>query len=145
MNRGAGVSRPRWTGINPDLIYIEVDGQRRDPGSPRRRIAALPSGTEVAIANIGWRGRLSIGRLLKGRLLVDTERYVALPSNREPLILASGDRAALGYFARRLSTVPPGNTRVWLTTVGLRALRLPGITALLPTVFRDIVVIGRRA
>lgn len=52
-------------------------------------------------------------------------QYVAVPSRRHPLIIASRDPAVLRYLAASVLSVPPGTGPVLslLLTLGLRAFR----------------------
>lgn len=52
-------------------------------------------------------------------------KYIAVPSRRRPLIVASRDPAVLRYLAASVLSVPPGTGPVpgMLVTIGLRALR----------------------
>jgi hypothetical protein len=54
--------------------------------------------------------------------------YVAVPSRRRPLIVASWDRAVLRYLADTVLSVPPGAGQLLSAalTVGLRLLRYRG-------------------
>ena len=51
--------------------------------------------------------------------------YIAVPSRRHPLIVASWDRAVLRYLADAVLSVPPGvgQGRSMILTAGLRMLR----------------------
>jgi hypothetical protein len=51
--------------------------------------------------------------------------YVAMPSRRRPLIVASWDRAVLRYLAATVLSVPPGTGQLLsaLLTAGLRIFR----------------------
>jgi hypothetical protein len=54
--------------------------------------------------------------------------YIAVPSRRHPLIVASWDRAVLRYLAEAVLSVPPGSGQglSMVLTAGLRMLRYPG-------------------
>ncbi len=54
--------------------------------------------------------------------------YIAVPSRRHPLIVASWDRAVLRYLADAVLSVPPGSGQglSMVLTAGLRTLRYPG-------------------
>ena len=54
--------------------------------------------------------------------------YIAVPSRRHPLIVASWDRAVLRYLADAVLSVPPGvgQGRSMVLTAGLRMLRYRG-------------------
>lgn len=58
-------------------------------------------------------------------LLPAGRRYLAIPSRRHPLVIASLDRAVLGYLAGAVLSVPPGAgpVRSLLLTLGLRLFR----------------------
>jgi hypothetical protein len=64
-------------------------------------------------------------------LLPDGE-YIAVPSRRRPLIVASRDPAVLRYLAASVLSVPPGTGPVLglLLTIGLRAFRHRGCARL---------------
>jgi hypothetical protein len=60
--------------------------------------------------------------------LLSRGQYIAVPSRRRPLIVASWDAAVLRYLAASVLSVPPGTGPVLslLVTVGLRVFRYPG-------------------
>ena len=72
--------------------------------------------------------------------------YIAVPSRRHPLIVASWDRAVLRYLAEAVLSVPPGvgQGRSMVLTAGLRILRYPG-SWLLAVLLRagGAVLVGR--
>lgn len=84
---------------------------------PPRRTSA---GAGFAAAAPPWSLRPQPGRGVRA--------YVAVPSRRHPLIVASWDRAVLRYLADTVLSVPPGAGQVLsaVLTVGLRMLRYRG-------------------
>ncbi len=60
--------------------------------------------------------------------LLSRGKYLAVPSRRRPLIVASWDPAVLRYLAASVLSVPPGAGPVLtlLVTIGLRVFRHPG-------------------
>ena len=61
--------------------------------------------------------------------LLPAGAYIAVPSRRRPLVVASWDRAVLRYLADSVLSVPPGAGPVLsvVLTAGLRLLRYPGV------------------
>jgi hypothetical protein len=84
---------------------------------PPRRVGAAAG---FAAAATPWSLRLRSGRGVRA--------YVAVPSRRRPLIVASWDRAVLRYIADTVLSVPPGTGPLLsaVLTVGLRMLRYRG-------------------
>lgn len=84
---------------------------------PPRRTGAV---TGFAAAAAPWSLRPQPGRGVRA--------YVAVPSRRHPLIVASWDRAVLRYLADTVLSVPPGAGPVLsaVLTVGLRMFRYRG-------------------
>ena len=64
---------------------------------------------------------------LRSRQESGARAYVAVPSRRRPLIVASWDRAVLRYLADSVLSVPPGTGQVlsMVLTAGLRMFRYP--------------------
>lgn len=82
--------------------------------------ALLPAGT-VRVSQPGpW--------ALRARPGSGVRAYIAVPSRRHPLIVASWDRAVLRYLADTVLSVPPGSGQVVsaVLTAGLRMLRYRG-------------------
>jgi len=65
---------------------------------------------------------------LRPRAASGVRAYIAVPSRRHPLIVASWDRAVLRYLAGTVLSVPPGAGQLvsLVATAGLRLLRYPG-------------------
>ena len=101
------VSAPAWAALLPaETVWLS---------RPPRR-----AGTAFAAAASPWSLRLRPRRGIRA--------YVAVPSRRRPLIVASWDRAVLRYLAGTVLSVPPGAGQVLSAalTVGLRLLRYRG-------------------
>ncbi len=83
---------------------------------PRR--AGVAAGFATAAAP--WSLRPRRGRCARA--------YIAVPSRRRPLLVASWDRAVLRYLADTVLSVPPGGgqLRSAVLTAGLRLLRYRG-------------------
>ncbi|MGH3222739.1 MAG: hypothetical protein ACRDPY_29270 [Streptosporangiaceae bacterium] len=79
--------------------------------------ALLPAGT-VRVSQPGpW--------ALRARPGSGVRAYIAVPSRRRPLVVASWDRAVLRYLADSVLSVPPGAGPVlsMVVTAGLRMFR----------------------
>jgi hypothetical protein len=105
---------------------------------PRRSgtTAGPSAGFAAAVAQWSLRSRPERG----------ARAYVAVPSRRRPLIVASWDRAVLRYLADTVLSVPPGTGRTVsaVLSIGLRMLRFPGMWRI-AVVFRagGAVLVGR--
>jgi len=90
-------------------VITPIDAQRGGPAAPR---SAPPL----------WCGLLPAGR-----------RFVALPSSRDPVIVAELDAEVLSYVRTSLLTAPPrSRLPAWAYTAADQALRLPWTWRLLP-------------
>jgi hypothetical protein len=107
----------------------------------RRQLPGLPSGTAAA----GRGGPLDAARPVRSADGHHLRSYVALPSWRQPVIVAERDPVLLRYVSDSLLTVPPGVGPVasFALSVGLRLLRLPGSGAVARSVLPRRVVVGR--
>lgn len=78
--------------------------------------------------------------------LLPPGQYIAVPSRRRALIVASRDPAVLRYLADSILSVPPGTGPVLslLLTIGLRSFRYVGV-ALLAAIPRTRVMLVTRA
>jgi len=87
---------------------------------PPRRAGPQITAASFAVAAAPW----SLRSWPEPRL----RAYVAVPSRRHPLIVASWDRAVLRYLADAVLSVPPGvgQGRSMILTAGLRMLRYRG-------------------
>ena len=114
---------PAWAAFLPgDIVWL--------PGPPwwaparrlRRAMAEHPEGTSVAVTASPW--AVLRTRETDGRPAV--LGYLAIPSRRDPLVVASQDRATLRYVATSVLSVPPGAGPLasMMLTAGLRLLRL---------------------
>ena len=143
MRDPAGES-PAWTAFLPGGI-VWLPGQHRWAAVQRlrRAMASHPEGTSVAVAASPWAALRA--REAGGRPLV--LGYLAIPSWRHPLVVASQDPAVLRYIATSVLSVPPGAGPVasLVLTAGLRLLRLRPVSMLaaaLPA--GGLVLVGRR-
>jgi hypothetical protein len=84
---------------------------------PPRRTGPQVTAASFATAAAPWS--------LRSRPECHLRAYIAVPSRRHPLIVASWDRAVLRYLADAVLSVPPGAGQVLsaVLTVGLRMLR----------------------
>jgi hypothetical protein len=100
--------------------------------------ALLPAGT-VRVSQPGpW--------ALRARPGSGVRAYIAVPSRRHPLIVASWDRAVLRYLADSVLSVPPGAGPVlsMVVTAGLRMFRYPASWLLLAALrMGGAVLVGR--
>ena len=107
------------------------------PRPPRRHGSQIIA-AGFAAAAAPWSRRSRPERRLRA--------YIAVPSRRHPLIVASWDRAVLRYLAEAVLSVPPGvgQGRSMVLTAGLRILRYPG-SWLLAVLLRagGAVLVGR--
>jgi hypothetical protein len=87
---------------------------------PPRRAGPAITAAGFAAAAAPWSLRSRPERRLRA--------YIAVPSRRNPLIVASWDRAVLRYLADAVLSVPPGSGQglSMVLTAGLRTLRYPG-------------------
>jgi hypothetical protein len=87
---------------------------------PPRRAEPQTTSAGFAAAAAPWSLRSRPGRPVRA--------YVAVPSRRRPLIVASWDRAVLRYLADSVLSVPPGAGPLVsaVLTAGLRMFRYPG-------------------
>ena len=119
-----------WAALLPGgTVWLSRPPRRAGPRSPRRASPRPPR-----------RGRSARGRSAGVRA------YIAVPSRRRPLIVASWDRAVLRYLADSVLSVPPGAGQVlsMVLTAGLRMFRYPG-SWLLAVMLRagGAVLVGR--
>jgi hypothetical protein len=100
--------------------------------------ALLPAGT-VWVSQPGpW--------ALRARPGSGVRAYIAVPSRRRPLIVASWDRAVLRYLADSVLSVPPGAGPVlsMVVTAGLRMFRYPASWLLVVALRKGgAVLVGR--
>ena len=100
--------------------------------------ALLPAGTVWMPRAAPW--------ALRSRPGTGVRAYIAVPSRRRPLIVASWDRDVLRYLADSVLSVPPGAGPAvsMVVTAGLRMFRYPA-SWLLAAVFRmgGVVLVGR--
>jgi hypothetical protein len=143
MNDPAGDS-PAWAAFLPaDIVWLP--GQHRWAAARRlrRAVASHPEGTSVAVAASPW--AVLRAREAGGRPAV--LGYVAIPSRRDPLVVASQDGAALRYVATSVLSVPPGAGPLasMVLTAGLRLLRLRPVWMLAAALRAGgVVLVGRR-
>jgi hypothetical protein len=130
MTAGTPIDDPAWAALLPGgTVWL--------PRPPRR---ARPQITTAgfAAAAAPWSLRSWPERRIRA--------YVAVPSRRQPLIVASWDRAVLRYLADAVLSVPPGvgQGRSMILTAGLRMLRYRGFWRLV-VLFRvgGAVLVGR--
>ena len=114
---------PAWAAFLPaDIVWLPGPHRWAAARRLRRAMASHPKGTSVAVTASPWavlRARETDGRpTVRG--------YLAIPSSRDPLVVASQDRAALRYVATSVLSVPPGAGPLasMVLTAGLRLLRL---------------------
>jgi hypothetical protein len=104
--------------------------------APRRSGSPAGASAGFAAAVAPWSLRSRPGR----------RAYIAVPSRRRPLIVASWDRAVLRYLADSVLSVPPGTGPVlsMVLTAGLRMFRYPALW-LLAVMLRagGAVLVGR--
>jgi hypothetical protein len=119
-------------------------------GRPRRAaarrlgpaLAGLPEEARLAAAASPW--ALRQARELGGATVM---AYIAIPSRRHPVLVCSGDPAALRYVAESVLSVPPGAGPVpsMVLTAGLRLLRLRPVWMLVAALRAGgVVLVGHR-
>ncbi len=104
---------PAWAALLPTgTVWLD---------RPRDRAVGVPGvPAGFAVATGPWSLRARPGR--------GPRTYIAVPSRRRPLIVASWDPVVLRYLAEEVLSVPPGTgqTLSLVFTVGLRLLRYRG-------------------
>lgn len=115
---------PAWAALLPaGVAWLPARHWRpRRAAAPRLRqaMASVPEGVTLAAAAAPW--TLGQARGTGGGAVV---AYIAVPSRRHPVLVSSGDPAALRYVAESVLSVPPGAGPVpsMVLTAGLRLLR----------------------
>jgi hypothetical protein len=91
----------------------------------RRVLPGLPAGSIMAAPALPWAFR-RYREGVSGRAAL--RAYVAVPSRRRPVLVASRDPAVLRYLADSVLSVPPGAGPLasMVLTSALRLLRFPG-------------------
>jgi hypothetical protein len=124
-----------WSVLLPTgTVWLTADG-------PMPAHGVRPRAATIAATAAPWtvlRNRRA-GRPSRSRV------YIAVPSRRRPLIVASWDPGVLRYLADSVLTVPPGTGPALglLLTAGLRLLRHPGTWILAASLGAGgVVVVG---
>jgi len=124
-----------WSALLPTgTVWLPADGQGRAR-------SARPSAASFAATAAPWTVLRNPQPGSAGSIRI----YIAIPSRRRPLIVASRDAAVLRYLADSVLTVPPGAGPVLglLLTAGLRLLRHPGTWILAASLGAGgVVVVG---
>jgi hypothetical protein len=108
----------------------------------RRALAGRPAEARLAAAAPPW--ALGHAREAGGTAVM---AYIAIPSRRHPVLVCSGDPAALRYVAESVLSVPPGAGPVASMglTAGLRLLRVRPVWMLVAALRAGgVVLVGHR-
>ena len=139
-------SSAAWAALLPEgaAWLPERDGGRRSSARLRHALRGLPPGSVRATPGARW-GRGGGPRAAGAKA---ARTYLAFPSSRRPLLIASRDDAVLRYVATSVVSVPPGSGPVptMVLTAGLRVLRRQAgwsLATLLGAV--RVVLVGRSA
>jgi hypothetical protein len=134
-----------WQALLPaDSAWLRPRS-RLDGHGLRQQLSELPDGS-VAVA-LGRGGPLGPAHLLRRAGCRCVHSYVALPTWRQPVIVADRDPDLLRYVSYSLLTVPPGVGPLasLVCTVGLRLVRLRGLWTAACSILPGRVWVGRLA
>jgi hypothetical protein len=91
-------------------VAVEVSSGPRGIRRVAAELRALPGGTPVVLLDHRRGGRLRARRLAAAGAIVIDRQYVALPSLRQPIVVAEDSRDPLRWACRSLVAPPPGIT-----------------------------------
>ena len=137
---------PAWAAFLPAGVAWLPAHHWRPPRAAARRLrqalAGVPEGVTLAAAAPPW----TLGRAREAGGGAVTA-YIAIPSRRHPVLVSSGDPAALRYVAASVLSVPPGAGPVpsMVLTAGLSLLRRRPAWILLAALRAGgVVLVGHR-